>query len=253
MTQLSNKLSQVAAYWNEHPCNLKPDAEEIRYRDEPDIHAFAQFSRYRGKRVLEIGVGIGIDYLQWLRSGALASGIDISEVSLEHARDKAESEGLTTLGLFLLNGEGLPYKDNTFDLIYSWGVIHHSEYPEKIISEAIRVTRGECKFMVYNRHSILAYYKYLRYGLFTGKPFKSITKIIRDQQESSGTRAFTKRELLDILGSHRITGLSINAPVQPRDFFAGQSWLIRYPAYVAAFLMGLNNAGWFMTVRFRKG
>ena len=85
---------QVRAFWNRESCDVvQAHAEKFsreyfeqierwRYADQPFIHSFAQFTRYHGKRVLEVGFGAGTDLIQWLRAGARVSGIDLTEEAL---------------------------------------------------------------------------------------------------------------------------------------------------------------------------
>src|ERR1043166_1062107 len=86
--------SEVKAFWNHQSCETQyaqaekftrdyfEQIEEWRYADQPFIHSFAQFTRLNGKRVLEVGFGAGTDFIQWLRAGAIACGIDLSEEAL---------------------------------------------------------------------------------------------------------------------------------------------------------------------------
>ena len=86
---------EVAAYWNRATCGTDvtlatkysreyfEEIEHYRYRMEPEIFSFAQFTRYRDKRVLEVGVGAGTDFLQWVRAGAKAYGVDLTPAAVE--------------------------------------------------------------------------------------------------------------------------------------------------------------------------
>src|SRR5688500_15847092 len=91
----SNQLkAAVKDFWNKESCDTWhtnagkftreyfDQIEEWRYRDQAFIHSFAQFTRYRGKRVLEVGFGAGTDFIQWLRAGAIVSGVDLTEEGL---------------------------------------------------------------------------------------------------------------------------------------------------------------------------
>ena len=90
-----------------------------------------------------------------------------------------------------------PFKNNTFDLCYSWGVIHHSPDTEKCLSEIIRVTKpgGEIKIMVYNRRSVTAFWVYIRNCLLKGKFWKNLTYAVANHVESYGTKAYTVDEM----------------------------------------------------------
>ena len=85
---------EVRAFWNRQSCETQyaqaekftrdyfEQIEEWRYIDQPFIHSFTQFTRYHGKRVLEVGFGAGTDFIQWLRAGAIVSGVDLTEEAL---------------------------------------------------------------------------------------------------------------------------------------------------------------------------
>ena len=100
--------------------------ERARYSLEPYIPDFAGFATARGCRVLEVGVGMGADYLEWLKAGAQATGVDLSSVSLERARRRCEMAGFTPALTPPLPREHLPFADEMFDIVYSYGVMHHS-------------------------------------------------------------------------------------------------------------------------------
>src|SRR5439155_1111046 len=173
------------------------DIEEHRYRVEPDIFSFAQFTRYKGQRVLEVGVGAGTDFLQWVRAGAKAYGIDLTQEGVDHVKHRLSVYGLHAEEVRVGDAENLPYRDEYFDLVYSYGVIHHSPDTIKALEEIIRCTKigGTIKFMVYNKHSCNAFYQYLRFALFKGKPLTSISEVMFRHQESVGTKVYTIPEM----------------------------------------------------------
>src|SRR5438132_4137664 len=88
--------AEVRDFWNQQSCDTQVAAapkfsreyfeqiESFRYFDQPFIHSFAQFTRYREKRVLEVGFGAGTDFVQWLRAGAIVSGIDLTQEALDN-------------------------------------------------------------------------------------------------------------------------------------------------------------------------
>src|SRR5215470_9466740 len=100
------EISRVQEYWNARPCNIRHSAAPIgtqqyfdevearKYFVEPHIPLFAEFERWRGKKVLEIGCGIGTDTMSFARAGAQVSAVDLSEKSMELARKRAAMFGL---------------------------------------------------------------------------------------------------------------------------------------------------------------
>jgi len=94
-------------------------------------------------------------------------------------------------------GEAVPYPDASFDLVYSWGVIHHAEHPHRIVREVRRLLApgGQARVMLYGRHSWAAYKLWLRHTLLVGRPLRTLSAVIGQHLESPGTRAYTRREI----------------------------------------------------------
>jgi ubiquinone/menaquinone biosynthesis C-methylase UbiE len=129
--------------------------EEHRYRLEPDIREFAAFERTAGKRVLEAGCGIATDGLQFARAGADYTGVDFSPTALHLARRRFAQENHHA-DFFAGSITDLPFPDESFDLVYSNGVIHHLPETEAAVAEFHRVLRpgGRAVVMVYHRSSL---------------------------------------------------------------------------------------------------
>src|SRR5688500_111925 len=88
--------------------------EEYRYRIEPEIMPFEQFTRWHRKSVLEVVVGAGSDFLQWVRAGARAHGIDLTQEGIDNVRHRLAVYGLECEDLQIGDAENLPHPDNTF-------------------------------------------------------------------------------------------------------------------------------------------
>jgi ubiquinone/menaquinone biosynthesis C-methylase UbiE len=163
-------IAAVRAYWDARPCNLRhspapvgtreyfDEVEARKYRVEPHIPAFADFARWGGKRVLEIGCGMGTDTINFARAGANVTAVDLSRASLDLARQRAEVFGLSDRIRFVEgNAEELSASVpvEPYDLVYSFGVIHHSPHPARALVEMRRYLGpdGTAKVMVYNRRS----------------------------------------------------------------------------------------------------
>jgi SAM-dependent methyltransferase len=169
--------------------------------------------------------------------------------------------GLQAHDLRVADAEHVPYPDNYFDCVYSWGVIHHSPDTVRCLEEIIRVTKpgGTIKIMVYNRHSLFALNRYVLYGLLKGKPFQTLTTVIFNHQESVGTKAYTFKEIRTMVARYPVTLVDLKAPVARRDLdfsLPGRLYrlspLLRWLGYGLASLCGWNRLGWFMTIELRK-
>jgi ubiquinone/menaquinone biosynthesis C-methylase UbiE len=207
----------VRAFWEAGPCGtdaritgvLEPRSkewfarvEQNRYANESFIHAVAQFTRHRGERILEIGVGAGTDHLQWARAGCACHGVDLTDAAIETTRAHLALHGFASQ-LQRVDAETLPFPDASFDLVWSWGVIHHAEYPERILAEVRRVLRPGGAFlgMFYNRRSLSVFAEWVKHGLLAGRPWRSFADVLWHHFESVGTKAYTNRELDSLFGA----------------------------------------------------
>lgn len=228
----------VRDFWQSEACGERygADQERIRYQLEPEILDFANFEAGAGKRVLEIGVGMGADFLRWARAGAVATGVDLTERAVELTRDRLAKEGLEA-DVRVADAEALPFADGQFDIVYSWGVLHHTPDPGRAILEAQRVLSpgGSLKLMLYHRHSWVALAAWVRFSLLRGRPLVSVAAAIA-QMESPGTRAFTPAEVKALLPSLR------RPTVAPRL----SSWDRRYAPIVAT--VAGDRFGWFLLI-----
>jgi SAM-dependent methyltransferase len=172
MARASQKLvdeqlkERVRAFWQEHPCGTKFSDAEIgtrefferieahRYEKEWHIPAAAEFAKSRGLRVLEIGCGLGTDGAQFAKAGADYTGIDLTDAAIELARRRFELFGLQ--GEFqVADAENLEFSDESFDLVYSHGVLHHTPDISAAVREIHRVLKpgGRAIVMLYHRGS----------------------------------------------------------------------------------------------------
>src|SRR5216117_2434370 len=174
---------RVRAFWQAHPCGTKFSDAEIgtreffarieahRYAKEWHIPEAADFAGARGLRVLEIGCGLGTDGAQFAKAGADYTGVDLTDAAVELAGRHFELLGLH--GDFrTADAEDLDFADNTFDLVYSHGVLHHTPDTAGAVREIHRVLKpgGRAMVMLYHRGS-WAYWTQvvLRYGILRGE------------------------------------------------------------------------------------
>jgi len=161
-------IEEVVQFWDKRPCNLKHSSKEIgskeyfkevserRYFVEPHIKSFVNFPEWKGKKVLEIGCGIGTDAHEFVKNGAIYTGTDISQSSIDIARKRFSTFNLQ--GEFVhcdVESLSKAITLNDFDLIYSFGVIHHTPSIENALSEIAKIakTKTLIKIMIYARYS----------------------------------------------------------------------------------------------------
>jgi 2-polyprenyl-3-methyl-5-hydroxy-6-metoxy-1,4-benzoquinol methylase len=257
MKKNSPTINEVENFWDLRPCNIKHSNAEIgtieyfneverrKYFVEPHIVDFANFDNWSGKKVLEVGCGIGTDAVNFARNGAIYTGIELSKESLTLAKKRFELFNLT--GTFLKgNAEELDnvLEDVKYDLIYSFGVLHHTPN----LSLALRQIRNYChekstiKIMVYSSNSYKQ--KMIEAGL--------------DQPEAQYgcpiANTYQKDEIIEILKESGIKVTSIYQshifPYQIEQYknyqYLKQPWFESMPAEVFEVLE--KNFGWHLLI-----
>ena len=162
-------IDRIQQYWNERIHDLKMTRHPVgslEFFDDLDAYRFEKlhylprvvdFEGYRGRRLLEVGCGIGTDLVRFARGGALVTGIDLSETAIGLARQNFALHGLQPEELRVGNAEALPYASESFDVVYAHGIVQYTADASRVIAECHRVLEpgGEAIFMVYNRISWL--------------------------------------------------------------------------------------------------
>lgn len=221
-------IIKVRDFWDKRPCNIHhsnakigskkyfEEVEKRKYFVEPHIPKFANFNDWKNKKVLEIGCGIGTDTMSFARAGAFVTVVELSKKSLEITRKRARVFGFQNkIKFYFANAEELsrlvPVK--SYDLIYSFGVIHHSPHPEKIINEIKKYCNKNTvvKIMVYYRYSWKVLWILFKYGKGT---FWKLDQLIAENSEAATgspvTYVFSKREAKRLLKGFRITDLKVD-------------------------------------------
>jgi ubiquinone/menaquinone biosynthesis C-methylase UbiE len=199
--------SRVKAHWEAESCGARygegqaerrdffAQIEQERYRQDYMIPGFADFSSAKGKKVLEVGLGTGTDFMQWCRAGAQVTGRDLTDAAVGYVKERLQLEGLQA-DVSRGDAEALDLPSETFDIYYSWGVLHHTPDPEKAFAEACRVLKpgGTLKIMVYHYHSIATLLVWLANGPLRFN-FQGPRACFFDHVESPGTKVYTRREI----------------------------------------------------------
>lgn len=169
MAGLAQEKLRAREQWGQDPCGAVYDrehelgtreffdeVERYRYKEyAPWMPRVMEFEKFRDKRLLEIGCGMGTDLLQFARGGAYCTGIDLTPRSVEITRHRFKLYGADA-NFMLSDGEQLPFQSESFDVVYSNGVLHHTPNTAGSIREVHRVLRpgGVAKIMLYHRHSL---------------------------------------------------------------------------------------------------
>lgn len=235
----------VRAYWEEEPCGTRygVSGERARYfeeiraaRDamEPYIAGFAGFAGASGLKVLEVGVGAGSDYTRWLQGGADAVGLDLTLAGARLTREHAEVRGMGGKArVVVADAENLPLASGTFDVAYSWGVVHHSPDTPRALGELRRVLRpgGSLRVMVYHVHSWTAWLLWVRYGLMRGRVGATLQEVLAAHLESPGTKAYGVEEFRDLLASVGLGDVEVRTHLSTSDLLL-QAPSTRYRGWI---------------------
>lgn len=241
-------IESVKNYWNSRPCNLKHSNKDIGTREyfeditkkkyfvEHHIPEFAQFNKWQGKKILEIGCGLGTDTISFAQAGATITAIDLSAKSIELASKRAEifkvSDRIT---FYLGDAEELDkiIPVEKYDLIYSFGVIHHSPNPEKIIQcvKKYMDQTSEFRLMVYNKLSWKVLWIILLYG--KGAFWKAKELIAKYSEAQTGcpvTYTYTKKSVKELFKDFKIKQISIDHifPYKIKDYIKHKYKIVWY-------------------------
>jgi ubiquinone/menaquinone biosynthesis C-methylase UbiE len=250
---------EVQRQWDQDPCGshyveeAQPDtlewfleAERYRYGTyAPWMRKVMEFDQHRGETVLEVGAGMGTDHAQFALAGAVMHDLDLSAGHLKLAQRNFELRGLH--GTFHQgDAENMPFEDNTFDLVYSNGVIHHTPQTTRVIGEIFRILKpgGRCIIMVYAEHSLHYWYRLFgAIGVIRGELINtSMGEVMSRYVERSEhgakplVKVYTARRLRQMFS--RFEGVSIvKRQLLREELPARLRWL---PLGMAGRLMGWN-------------
>ena len=203
-------IDDVEKWWDNRPCNIRHSQEPVgsydyfneiekrKYFVEPHIPVFADFNRWKGKKVLEIGCGIGTDTINFARAGAEVTAVDISSYSLQLAKMRANIMGVKDkIQFFHADAETLWIPGGPFDLIYSFGCLHHTPNPIAAIKNLQMYCHSNTivKLMLYHKHS----WKVLEMLFHYGYSPNFIAKYSEAEFNCPVTFAYSKDEARQIM------------------------------------------------------
>jgi SAM-dependent methyltransferase len=248
-------IEEVKKFWNDRPCNIRHSSKEVgtleyfnevtkkKFFVENHILMFTRFPQWEDKKVLEIGCGLGTVGINFPFNGADYTGVELSEESLEIAKQRFELYNQS--GQFYLgNAEELSsfVPVETYDLIYSFGVIHHSPHPEKIVSEIK-------KYM--NENSVL---KIMLYAKDSWKNYMIEAGL--DQPEAQYgcpiANTYSKQDVIELLDGYEVLSIEQDHifPYQVEPYKQGeyikQPWFDTMPPEMFKTLE--KNLGWHLLI-----
>lgn len=246
----SIEVEKVQNYWNARPCNIRhspspvgtrqyfDEVEARKYFVEPHIPLFAEFDKWKGKKVLEIGCGIGSDTMNFARAGAQVTAVDLSTESLALAKKRAEVFGFDNITFYQANAEQLSdfVPVERYDLVYSFGVIHHTPHPERVIEQIHKYMDKDSMFkmMVYHRASWKVFWMLLKYGRQQGETLDEL--IARYSEAETGcpvTYSYTVETVKPFLKGFKVIDTKIDhifpySIPEYRNYQFRKVWYFRY-------------------------
>lgn len=261
-------IEAVGVFWDARPCNIRhspkavgsreyfDEVEARKYSVEPHIPGFAQFEKWRGKKVLEVGCGIGTDTINFARAGAKVTAIDCSEKSLAIARRRADVYGVE-IKFYQADAEQLSavVPVEAYDLVYSFGVIHHTPRPQRAISEIRKYMGPESvlKMMVYHRYSWKVLWILMTYG--KGAFWRLPELIARYSEAQTGcpvTYTFTRKSVRQLLDGLDVQDVKVEHifPYRIQDYKQYRYRKVWYFRYMPRALFGWleRKIGWHLCI-----
>ncbi len=217
--------ADVRSWWAEHPMTYDWRGEiahppgspehlaeverrflrEAWFAQEPGAPPFSgliPFDELAGRDVLEVGCGTGVHARLLAQAGARLTAVDLTPTAIELTRRRLELAGLEG-DVREADAEALPFADRSFDYVWSWGVVHHSEHTDRALDEIARVLRpgGQLGLMVYHRTSITFWGQYVLYRGVLGRGLvrESPDELAHRWSDGVIARHFTRRSLASAL------------------------------------------------------
>ena len=241
------------------------DIARTRQALEPCIGCFARFDEATGKRILEIGVGAGSDFTEWCRRAEHATGVDLTEAGIALTAERLALEGIpdSRFTLRTADAEALPFADASFEIVYSWGVLHHTPGTEQAYREVLRVLKpgGVARTMIYHIPSWTGLMLYLVHGLAKGRPLLGLRRAVFEHLESPGTKAYTTSEGFGLARTAGFENIRVETKLGPGDLldikpserYRGSLARIAFALYPRALVRLLGDRfGLYMLIEGRK-
>jgi len=230
--------------------------EKHRYFIQPwnleDINSFD----LDGKKVLEIGFGMGTDHILLARRNAILHGIDMGSTNHSYTKKRFQLFDLKT-SLVMGDAESLPFQESAYDFVYSFGVAHHSPDTQKIINETYRVLKpgGKSYFTVYNKNSLLFWWSvffahFLVAGGWNKRTLQRQLSLIEypNTNENILVKLYQKDDFADLFKKYSKVETHIRH-LTPDDL-EGIRRFFRNPAKPRAFFTWLGKKfGWYIVVK----
>jgi len=205
-----DKINLIREYWNKnvhdveiahYPVGTKEffdELEEYHYEKLEYLPRIVDFKAYKGKKLLEVGSGLGIDLVRFAKGGALVTGVDLADPAIKLAKKNFELHGVNG-ELLVMNGEELSFDVDSFDVVFAHGVLAYTSDADLMISEIYRVLKpgGEAILMMYHRNSWLFFVAEL-FGFKLGREDAPVFKTYSIDEFQRMLEDFSHSEILTV-------------------------------------------------------
>lgn len=166
MTSSGN--ARIRAYWNAHIHDLEvssapagspaffADLDAYHFEKLHHLLRLVDFDAWRGRAVLDVGCGAGVEVVRFARAGAHVTGVDLTDSAIALSRQNLSHQGLKAV-LAVADGEALPVASGSQDFVFAHGVAQYTGDDRRLVAECHRVLKpgGTALFQGYNRVSWL--------------------------------------------------------------------------------------------------
>ncbi|MBM3262261.1 MAG: class I SAM-dependent methyltransferase [candidate division Zixibacteria bacterium] len=215
-------VKDVHDFWNRNLCGDEytesqylsieyfEESKGIRYRYH--YHIPRELGKLKdikkNGKALEIGLGLGVDTQVLCELGYEVTGVDLTEKSVEATSARLAFYGLPAT-IMVGNAEALGFDDETFDIVYSFGVLHHTPDTQKAVNEVYRVLKkgGVALIMLYHRHALNYLAHLVTFTQFDG----------RREDPCPVERAYSRQEARQLFKDYSRTEISV-------DYLFGTGW-----------------------------
>ena len=235
-------------------------SQEFAHPGYPHCRPFSALINYNelaGKKVLEIGCGMGAQALVFAEAGAIVTAVDLTERAVKMSNLRFKLFGIRNAQAQQADAERLPFPDGEFDFVWSWGVIHHSSHTDDIVKEIHRVLKdnGTAKIMIYHKNSTRYYIHGLYHGIFLLKFLKHRSLYAVNMTFTDGyvARHYTRREARKLFNAFKDTRTWVMDAGAPSLIFGWGRISRLWPKAFAPINQWINRRwGWFLFIEAQK-